>query len=79
MHSVPLEQWNSVEIEQLTDHQVFAYPDMETINRPIAEPKDLALALQQVGGSLYDYQKQVIATKRNQENDAWLVLCLRSE
>jgi hypothetical protein len=79
MHIVPIAQWGSIEVGQVADYQVFELPDMETINRPIATPKDLALTLQEVGGNLYDYQKQVIATKRNQNNDAWLALCIRSE
>ena len=78
MHKVPTEQWGVIEVGETADHQVFAFPDTETINRPIAEPKDLSLTLQEVGESLYDYQKQVIATKRNKDNNAWMALCIKS-
>lgn len=79
MHNVAITQWGTLDVGQADDYQVFAFSDLETINRPIAEPKDLALALQEVAGGLYDYQKEVISTKRNQSNDAWLALCKKVE
>jgi|TARA_R110001583_G_scaffold195385_1_gene372471 hypothetical protein len=79
MHIVAITQWGKISVGQTSDYQVFAFPDLDTINRPIAETKDLALALQEVAGSLYDYQKEVISTKRNQSNDAWLALCKKVE
>jgi len=75
MHNIAIDEWGSTDIEQAEDYQLVAFPDMETINRAIEEPRDLSLALQDVAGSLYDYKKQVIAIQRNQNNDAWLVLC----
>ena len=79
MHNVPITQWGTIDVGQADNYQTFAFPDLETINRPIAEPKDLGLALQQVGSDLYDYQKEVIATKRNQHNDGWLALCKKTK
>lgn len=78
MHKVSTDEWGAIEVGETADYQVFAFPDTETINRPIVEPKDLSLTLQEVGESLYDYQKQVIATKRNKDNDRWLALCVKS-
>lgn len=79
MHNVSITQWGTIDVGQPDDYELFAFPDSQTINRSIAEPKDLGLALQTVGKDLYDYQKAVIATKRNQSNDAWLALCKKTE
>ncbi|NQY62145.1 MAG: hypothetical protein HRT38_00260 [Alteromonadaceae bacterium] len=76
MENVPIAQWGSIEIEQDVDYQVFLFPDLDTINKDVDESKDLSLALQVVARSLYDYEKQVLATQRNQDNDAWLALCI---
>jgi hypothetical protein len=76
MNIVPIEQWGDA--DQLQGHQVLAFSDMQTINKPATTARDFALALQEVAGNLYDYEKKVLATKRNQSNDAWLALCVVS-
>ena len=79
MRIVELTQWSSDDSEFLTNCQVVSFPDTETINRPVSADSDFPLALQDVAGRLYDYSKKVIATKRNQDNDAWLALCKITE
>ncbi|MFT6920999.1 MAG: hypothetical protein ACJA2G_003655, partial [Cognaticolwellia sp.] len=75
MNIVPIEQWNETDASQLQNHQVLSFSDMRTINKLATTARDFALALQGIAGDLYDYEKQVVAVKRNQADDAWLVLC----
>lgn len=79
MFSVPITQWGAIEDGQSDGYHVFEFLDSQTINRAISEPKDFGLGLKEVGGRLYDHQKEVVAVKRNQNNDAWLALCKKVE
>lgn len=78
MFKVPTDEWGSVEVGEAADYYVLMFSDIKTIKRPVVQPKDLSLALQQVAESLYNHQKEVIATKRNKDNNAWMALCIKS-
>lgn len=75
MHKIALHQWSTLEAPQQDQYELWAIPDNETIHRVAATPTDLALSLKVAAGNLYDYGYAVIATERDQNNEAWLALC----
>lgn len=76
MHKVSIEQWGVQDDLSEDRHNVWAFPDSETVNNEATTPSDRNLALKVVAGSLYDFGYEVIALKRDTLDESWLALCL---
>lgn len=76
MKEVGLENWN-VERNDDTENRevVYMFLDSQTINKTAESSKDLAYSLKIAAGELYDHQIGPVETKRNENNDGWLVKC----
>jgi len=74
IEEIDIDSWEQVDPTD-ANFIVMRFPDLDTINRPVSNPVDLSMALEIVGQWLYSHDYGAIATKRNEDNSAWLAKC----
>ncbi|MDO6642133.1 hypothetical protein Q4557_19485 [Shewanella sp. 5_MG-2023] len=81
MDEITVTQWAHphVNTDSLGEIKYFIFLDINTIQRNANYIVDYTLALQIASQRIELYDFGVIETKRNQQNNAWLVKCIISD
>jgi len=74
MDEIDTKEWGDLDETEQSKHRLYRFYDNATINRPVTKPSDYAWALQISAGWLYDHDIGALQSRRNIDDDAWLVL-----
>lgn len=75
LREIDYDEWAAIDID--AEKYVLLATDNWTIGRKAENCEDRAWALEITGSRLKDFEHCVIATRRNEDDDAWLALCER--